>query len=145
MSDASETSYGFKRITAANWQEPDVPRLFGRMTAEAWIEAHLTPQLSPKVPKEIAALFEVARGSMIYGWFFYPLLTLASEQCYRVLEAAARHRCAQAGILLKRTNKKGQAADTSFANNIKALVQSGVLPADDTRRWEASRTLRNMT
>lgn len=78
MSEVSETHFGFKRITAENWQEPDVPRLFGLTTPNAWIEAHLQPQLSPNVPQEIASLFEVARGAMIYGWFFYPLITLGA-------------------------------------------------------------------
>jgi hypothetical protein len=85
MSDSSKT-FGFKRITAENWQDADVPRLFGLTTPDNWIGAHLQPQLSPNVPQEIAALFEVARGSMIYGWFFYPLITLGAEQCYRVLD-----------------------------------------------------------
>lgn len=67
MSDASETHFGFKRITAENWQEADIPRLFGLTTLDNWIEAHLQPQLGANVPQEIASLFEVARGSMIYG------------------------------------------------------------------------------
>ncbi|SRR5258707_7611595 len=144
MSEVSETHFGFKRITAANWQRPDVPRLFELTTPSNWIEAHLQPRLSPNVPQEIASLFEVARGSMIYGWFFYPLITLGAEQSYRVLEAALRKRCEQAGIQIKRLTKKGKMIDTRFAENIESLVRAGIIPVADVPRWDIARILRNL-
>lgn len=144
MSEASETHFGFKRVTAENWQEADVPRLFGLTTPDNWIGAHLQPQLSPTVPQEIASLFEVARGSMIYGWFFYPLITLGAEQCYRVLEAAVRKRCEQAGIPTKRQTKKGKLIDLRFVENIESLMKAGIIDATDRLGWDATRKLRNI-
>ena len=144
MSEAPETPFGFKRITAENWQQADVPKLFRLMTPDAWIEAHLRPKLKPNVPEEIASLFEVTRGSMIYGWFFYPLITLATEQCFRVLEAAARKRCEKAGIPTKRPTKKGKIIYKSFVENIESLVKAGIIETKDRSDWNVARQLRNI-
>jgi hypothetical protein len=144
MTDASETHFGFRRITAENWQDADVPRLFGLTTPDNWIETYLEPQLGPNVPREITSLFEVARGSMIYGWFFYPLITLGAEQCYRVLEAAVRKRCEQAAIPTKRQNKKGKLIDLRFVENIESLINAGIIAATDRPHWDAIRNLRNI-
>ncbi len=83
MSETPELHHGFKRITAANWQEPDVRQMFPLMTHEVWLEVHLRPKLNTKIPEEVSALFEVARGAMIYGWFFYPLIALVDRFCER--------------------------------------------------------------
>jgi len=32
-------------------------------------------------------MYEAARASMCYGYFFYPLYTLATQQLFRVAEA----------------------------------------------------------
>ncbi len=111
---------------------------------DAWIEAHLKPHLKQNVPREVASLFEVARGSMIYGWFFYPLITLGAEQCYRVLEAAARKRCEQAGIPTQRPTKKGKMIDTKFVDNIDSLIKVGIIAAADSSRWDVTRKLRKI-
>lgn len=134
MSETCETHFGFKRVTAQNWQDGDVPRVFELTAPDNWIEAHLQPQLSPNVPHEVAALFEVARGSMIYGWFFDPLITLGAEQCYRVLEAAVRKRCEQAGIPTKRQTKSGKIIETKFVENIEAFIKTGVIAVADRPR-----------
>lgn len=86
--------HGFKRITVANWKDTDEIIHFPAPVAEStWVSACLKPQLDSSVPKEIVALFEVARGSMVYGWCFYPLITLAAQQFHRIQEAAARAAC----------------------------------------------------
>jgi hypothetical protein len=144
MSDATEAHFGFKRITAENWREAGLPPLYELATPENWIEAHLKPQLGANVPPDIAALFEVARGCMIYGWFFYPLLTLAAEQCYRVLEAAVRKRCEQVGIPTTLQNKKGKTIQTRFVDNIASLIDAGILDAAQQPRWTTIRQLRNI-
>ena len=90
MNPPTSTHHGFKHITAANWQEPDLPCSFFCYTSDYWVEAHLKPRLGPNVPSDVVALFEVARGAMIYGWFFYPIITLGAEQCLRVLEAGVK-------------------------------------------------------
>lgn len=95
-----------KRLTIANWRERDAAaRGFVRVhdgsaqeiAPDEWAAVFLAPQLGADVPRDIVDLLEVARGALCYGVFFYPLYALGSEQVYRVLESALRHRCASAG------------------------------------------------
>ncbi|MEO8745806.1 MAG: hypothetical protein ABI455_11130, partial [Candidatus Dormiibacterota bacterium] len=73
-----------KVLTAQNWLKPDyVPQVFVRLDSEAgtirpisgeeYLEDVLAPKLDPAVPREIRRLFEIGRGTMAYGYFFYPL------------------------------------------------------------------------
>jgi hypothetical protein len=139
MSESQETHFGFKKITNANWQQFDeVTKLWCQITAAAkttedWIKFFSYPPLDPKVPEEIAKLLEAARGAMIYGWYFKPLLTLGDDQCWRILETGVRVRCKQASIPI----------NTTFDGNIKALVKNGIISTSDEKRWEAIRNLRN--
>jgi hypothetical protein len=97
------TSLGFKKLTVANWLEPDqVSTIFATIspdgeshtiTGNEWGRRILEPKLVEAVPAEIQALFEVARGTLVYGYLFYPIYTLASEQLVRVVEAAVTHKC----------------------------------------------------
>jgi hypothetical protein len=112
-------------------------------TPPQWVEFYLRPTLNPSVPKEIATLLEVGRAAMIYGWFFYPLVTLGAEQCWRVLESSVRLRCQQIGIQTKRTGPDGREWDTSFSDNVDALLRSKVAAGLDRSRWDAVRGLRN--
>jgi len=107
---------------------------------EQWIKFFFLPKLDSKVPPEIAKLLEVARGAMIYGWNFYPLLTLGVEQCYRLLDTGTRVRCNQLGILTKKNGGKG---NTSFKENTDALMKHGLISKADEIRWNAVRNLRN--
>ena len=143
---------GFKRITVANWQERDMPSGFSRLTPDLWVEHNMQPQLGPNVPADIVSLFEVARGAMIYGWFFYPLITMAMEQCSRVLEAGVKACCVEHGIptqrLAKNGNplrtKDGRIIETSYAKNIARLIESGIALANHADLWSAARELRNL-
>jgi len=135
MKTATSLHYGFKRISVASWQEPDLPNTFFGYVSDSWVEAHLKHQLGSQVPADLAALFEVARGAMIYSWFFYPLATLGTEQCSRVLEAGVRIRCKNLGVPVIRMdkkgqpirNKKGQEIDTSYSDNLAELIKRGVI------------------
>jgi hypothetical protein len=90
------TRYGFKRVSPANLLQPDDHRSYpSRLRGEKWVKECLKPELNSTVPENGAFLFEVARGSMIYGLFFLPLAALATEEGFRVLEAGVRHRCKQ--------------------------------------------------
>jgi hypothetical protein len=137
--------FGFKQIDASNWQEPDpMMRAFVRidpeygptdMEAKDWVEAILTPSLLETVPEDVRALFEVARGAMVYGFFFYPLFTLAAEQLFRVSEAAISHKCRS--MQAKRSIK-------SFASRIEWLIEQGAIPSAQLPRWHATKELRNL-
>lgn len=145
-------SLGFKRITVANWQDRDMPIGFSALTPDSWVEHNMQPQLGPNVPDDTATLFEVARGAMIYGWFFYPLLTLAMEQCSRVLKAGVKACCVAHGITTQKLDKNGsplqtksgRPIETSYSENIAMLIKPEIIPAIDADRWNADRELRNL-
>ena len=144
MKPTKPVDYGFKRITMANWNETDdIIQFPSPVRDETWVKACLKPETNSAVPKKITAMFEVARGSMIYGWFFYPLITLAAEQCHRVLEAGARTRCEQLGLPTKIPKKKGGLRDAIFSELIKSLAKHGAIFQRDLPRWGATRHLRN--
>ena len=47
--------------------------------------------------------FEVARGAMLYGCFFYPLFSLGVDQLLKVAESAVTHKCLIHGLAKKTT------------------------------------------
>lgn len=105
------------------------------MSGEDWAEQFLEPSLDDRVPEEVRKLFEVARGAIAYGYFFYPLFTLANEQLYRVVEAAVSEKCALLGAPKR----------SSFQDKIKFLLDRNVIADVDFPRWDAIRMLRNMS
>ncbi|MCK4246425.1 hypothetical protein KAX14_04240 [Candidatus Bipolaricaulota bacterium] len=139
------TKFGFKEITPSNWLEPDrVLKGFVRIspngrsqpiTSDEYLNHILAPKLLESVPAEVQALFEVARGAMVYGYFFYPLYTLAAQQLFRVAEAAVGYKCEALGV----PKSKG-----TFKKRIDWLVDEGTIPEPELNRWEASRELRNV-
>lgn len=134
-----------KRLTAENWLEPDpvstllavVDRRDGSVRSlapEDYVQPALQPQLGPMVPEDICDLYEVARGALAYGFYFYPLLTLAADQCFRVAEAAANLKAEELGCP-KRIS--------TFSAKIDWLVASGAILAHDQKSWHGLRHLRN--
>ena len=127
-----------KRITSHNWLEPDQIDV----TPPAWCDAFLTIRLDERVPAEIAAMFETARGSVIYGGFFAPLVVLGVEHCYRVLEAGVRARCVQQGLPVFFNDKDGKEHPLSFAHNLRQLTDRGTIAPDDLELWKQAGELR---
>lgn len=95
-----------KSLTKENWLEADPSILIfsklnlktgqsSSISQEEWAERVLRHKLSKDVPEEIVALFEVATGAMLYGYFFTPLYTLGLQQVFRVAEAAITAKCEQ--------------------------------------------------
>ncbi len=141
-----------KQIDTANWQAVDkAPAVWMKITdagetADEWIAFFQRPKLKPQVPSDIVPLLEVARGAMIYGWFYYPLLTLGAEQTWRVMDLGVCIRCQQLGIKTKRTNKsQNREFDTSFSENIDALFARGPILKLAKNRWDSIRELGNST
>ena len=140
---ADDSPHGFKAITPENWQSKDEVAQYFIRDSNVWIALYLSPKLSSQVPKDIAAMFEVARGSMVYGWYFYPMLTLGTEQCYRIAEAAVRFRCKQLDEPLASVTNGGRERQRTFHDLCQALVRRGVIPESDIEFWKAARDLRN--
>jgi hypothetical protein len=102
------TPVAIKTLTTENWLQPDtIPSVLTKwslndhyaylMTAEDWVTQFIDPKLNVAVPDNVQVLFEVARGALAYGYFFYPLYTLAAEQLFRVGEAAISAKYLSAG------------------------------------------------
>lgn len=105
------------------------------ITGDEYLNHILEPKLVASVPTDVQALFEVSRGAMAYGCFFYPLYTLAAEQLFRVAEAAVIHKCKA----LRALKSKG-----TFKERIDWLMDEGTIPQSELKRWEAIRELRNI-
>ena len=138
-------SHKTKRLTAENWLEPDpVSTLLGVMDRRDgsvrplapgdYVQPALQPQLGRMVPEDICDLYEVARGTLAYGFYFYPLLTLAADQCFRVAEAA---------VNLKAEELSCPKRVSSFGAKIDWLVAAGAIPSHDQESWHGLRHLRN--
>jgi hypothetical protein len=137
-------SRGFKELTVENWLKPDVisANFFSIddsgqsriMSGEDWIRRILRPQLNDSVPLEARKLYEVARGTMAYGFLFYPIYTLATEQLFRVAETAIKLLCESKG-----TPKRIK----SFDDKLKWLAQQGIISARVEHSWQKIRRLRN--
>jgi hypothetical protein len=106
------------------------------MTREEWLALFLDPTLSKSVPENVRALFEVSRGSLAYGYFFYPLYTLACEQLFRVAEAAASEKCRILGAP-KKTQR--------FKDKVQFLFDCQVISDGERLDWDAVRQFRNST
>jgi hypothetical protein len=138
------TTLNIKCLTVENWHEPDSTSTgfaqrrpdgeFEPMTGDDWARAILRPTLLDSIPSDIQDLYAVARGTMVYGWFFYPLYTLGLQQLSRVAETAVSHKYAELS---------GPQSQASFAQKIQWLLNQGILPADQGDRWDALRRLRN--
>ena len=138
---------GSKRLAADNWLKMDpVMRgwsIVNRKTEESrpkggeeWLEDILEPTLHDDVPEEIREQFEVARGAMAYGFFFYPLYTLGDAQLFRVADSAIYHKWVAVG-----SPSKGN----TFAERLDRLLEGEVLDRETAERWRAVRRLRNST
>lgn len=129
--------FGYKRITPANFTTDDTNRGFAPNNV-VWMQWFQEIQLDATVPEAIHKLFEVARGTMIYGWLYYPLLTLGGEQCLRIIEAAARAKAVEMGI-------QDSSANALPLNAIvNRLIAAGVIPSNEKQAWDAGRELRNI-
>ena len=78
MTTHDPVHFGFKQITQDNWLRAHLTNFFPEITTGLWLGEVLKPRLAPKVPEEVQALFECARGLVVYGYLFYPLSTVAA-------------------------------------------------------------------
>jgi hypothetical protein len=128
-------------VSLENWPTPDpVWQAFAhppfRDPADAWVQDVLKHDLSPAVPVAVRELFEVARGTLIYGFLYYPLLTVGTEQIFRVLEAAVSSKCVVLGA---------PAQADSFFTKLRWLLKIEAIDQETHRRWHIMRELRNAT
>lgn len=133
--------HSYKRVTIENLTEMD-PTMsvlgFGdpetrQNRLKALIEEIMRPQLRPEVPLDVRRLFDYSRSMMIYGFFYYPIYTFASEQAWLLAEAAMYHRCLQLGI---------KEPPERFMEKVDELIKHGVIPSEEREQWDNLRHLR---
>lgn len=132
-----EYQYGFKEITSDNWLEPDpiMVTAFSGLTGEERVRELMSVELHESVPFEVRRLFAVARGVACYGYLFYPIYTLASEQMTRVAETAVRYKYRiEGGIKHKKT---------SYKQKLAYLQEQGMIPERDAIWWSAIKDMRD--
>lgn len=100
-----QKEFEVKTITSNNICLPDENSK--RSISEDKINDFLTrisnATLNNSVPSEVKNMFKVTRGTMVYGYFFYPLFALASEQLFRILESAIDFKCRALGAPKRKT------------------------------------------
>ncbi len=121
-----------KRITPNNALEPDKASGMFITSLDRWIERVTSFNLSDPVPEEVSTLFETAQGSAVYGFYFYPLLSLGGEHLHRALECAVSHRCGALGGPTK-----------GYAKQLDWLRDRGILTCERHAKWRPLRDLRN--
>lgn len=89
-----ECQYRFKEITTENWLklDPIMVTAFSGLTGAERVYELMAVKLHEDVPFEVRRLFAVAQGIACYGYLFYPIYALASEQMTRVAETSIRHK-----------------------------------------------------
>jgi hypothetical protein len=138
-------SLGFKKLSKDNWKSPDpINEHFIKLnlyTGEKFsvsdderAEEFLNVELSLEVPIDVHRQFEVARGAMLYGCFFYPLFSLGADQLMKVAESAVTHKCLIHG-LTKKTAR--------YEIKLQKLRDYDYLTANECADWENLRKLRN--
>jgi hypothetical protein len=71
---------------------------------------------------------------MSYGYFFYPLFTLAADQLFRVAERA---------VAMKYETTGAPRGRKTFDKRIAYLYERDILSEKDRDRWDGIRELRN--
>jgi hypothetical protein len=133
---------GVKKITAENWRLPDISHAFN-MPSEEWLDLILTPRLSQNVPAEIERGFEIVRGTMSYGWYFNPLIPLALDQIYRLLETSLRLKLTRLGISPDFTGSTGRPRKRKIEELTAELIQRRIISKAEEDRILGIRNLRN--
>ena len=131
---------GLKDITATTFLESDFKPIVGPdrkpLSYEAWIEiVKRAGTLPSTVPTKIAEAYEPYLGSIIYGWLYWPLLTMGIDKVLALREALARAICEKHNASRKESR--------TFENCIDFLFAKGLIPQERRGKWDAGRALRN--
>jgi hypothetical protein len=127
-----------KEINQQNWLEQDstnehLPK--NVRAHKSQLGEILKPTLLNSVPSDVQALFEVARAAIVYGYLYYPLNALGTEQLFRVAEAAATHKCEEMQA------SKTAVQQATFEKKIDWLANKDLI--DNKDFWNLIRKWRN--
>jgi hypothetical protein len=148
--DDDDTVRGVKRLSYENFLAPALGAMQfspygGLITAgyvipraaeiRARVERFTRFTLSEHVPETAFQMFEVAKGAMVYGLFFYPLYTIGEDHLSRLFEWVVKERY---------RTLSGRINDRNLKDALEWLLKSGHFPADSDVRWRAAYEIRNM-
>lgn len=103
-------------------------------TADEWFEEIHSLKIREDLPNELKRLMEVAQGSMIYGYFYYPIFTLAAEQCARIADTAIKIKCESLDCPKK---------IKTFKLRVEWLYEQGVFSEVEKYHWLGTVKFRN--
>ena len=137
-----------KSLTLENWLLPDSEGLTSikiidegetrALDADGWLKLCQSAELHLKVPRNVRQYFEAARGALVYGYFFYPLYTLAIEQLFRAAECAVVQKCKETNGRV--VDIKGKPID--YYQALAWLRKINFISKDDFHQWDTIRKFR---
>jgi hypothetical protein len=135
VEDDAMAELGMKDVNLDNMLEPDsVIKKEYELDAELWTESVLEIALDERVPADVRRHYVACQHSMVYGYLFYPIMTLAAGQLYRVLEATVELRCHQS-----EENVEG----LDLNEKIGRLIETGEIPEGSAFIWQTVGELRD--
>lgn len=142
--DDDDTVRGVKRLSYENFLAPALGAMQfdphgGLITAglvipraeeiRSRVERFTSATLSEHVPETAFQMFEVAKGTMVYGLFFYPLYTIGQDHLSRLFEWVVKERY---------RTLSGRTDDRNLKTALEWLLTNGHFPPDSEVRWRAS-------
>ena len=146
--EETDHAYGIKRLSYDNVLTPEIgalmfipggglstlgPEIPSDDAVRERIEMFTSQSLPATVPETVWRMFEVAKGAMCYGLWFYPLFTLGQHHLSRLFEWMVRDR--------------HEALRARKSSNFKAMIhwmiKNKQFPDDNEVRWNAMYDIRN--
>jgi len=134
-----------KRLTAENFLLPDplTGEFTGqdgdgrahRLSAMDWAHEILSIELGESVPESVRHRFELARGVLLYGFFWYPLWVQGTVEALRAAELALERACAA---------ERGPKRLATPESRIDWLAKRRVPGAVDAGTWRSLLEVRNV-
>lgn len=101
-----------------------------------FIEICFRYDLSDQIPVEVRLMYERAKAILSYGIYHYPLITVACDYLYRMMEAAVYH-------FLVLNHSGPIPKKPTFFKMLKICEEEGYVDPIMLGRWQATRKLRN--
>ncbi len=133
-----------KRLTADNFllpdpltgefTGPDGDSRVHRLSAMDWAHEILSIELGESVPEAVRNRFELARGVLLYGYFWYPLWVQGTMEALHAAELALEAACAA---------EHGPKRLATAESRIEWLAKRHVLGAEEAGTWRSLLDVRN--
>lgn len=149
MKETTDHRHGIKVLTESNFLEPEMGALmfspWGLSTVgpapatkaqiRSRVKQFTSVTLHGGVPEQLWRMFEVAKGAMVFGIFFYPLYTLGGDHLYRVFEYVVK---------LQYEQLRGEKLSADLRSQVRWLIDNDHFPGPAPESWMATYELRNI-